>query len=425
MSKKINVDCGKSGIIEALPGFLKGKFSDAVMDLSPNPASEILKYARSKHGGVDEAFIRLDQGESDRPTDKKICDAAKKALDDGHTFYGLESGRPKLRQALSTYHNRVFDQRTYPGQVHLTMSGVAAVKTSLLSVLNEGDDLVVVTPIWKNLLNAAELRRANIIQVPLDYDDEKCTWSLDMGKLSEAVTPRTRAIFVNSPSNPTGWMATQEEQKNILDLAQKNGAWTIADEVYTRLVLDGERAPSFLDIAKEEDLLLVVKSFSKSYAMTGWRMGWVVAPRAAEGMLEEVIRYENLCPQDFTQFGAIEALKSEHVIQEQLERWRKNRDLVVERFERMDNVSMAYPESTFYGFFKVQGENDCVALAKRLVDEAGVVLAPGRPFGKGGEGFLRLCFAKSEETIIDALDRLENAPSMKAKAIIERGYDVS
>jgi len=317
-------------------------------------------------------------------------------------------GSNELRQSLSDYYGRIYGLDIEPQRFFVTTSGSTAMHLSLTALVSAGDEVVAVTPIWKNLLGAIELTQAKTQQVSLDYDGASDEWQLDLDKLFCAVNERTRVIMLVSPSNPTGWLANYDEMRAILDFARERGIWVIADEVYGRLTYDDVRAPSFLDIAREDDLLLVVNSFSKSWAMTGWRMGWIVGPRLAEAKITEVAMYNNLCLPDFTQYGAMAALeKGEDFIAEQLDLWRSNRDLVVERFKSMGNVRMSYPRSTFYAFFKVEGEDDCIELSKRLIDEAGVLLAPGIAFGKEAKGYVRLCFAVSRERLTEALDRIE------------------
>jgi len=377
------------------------KFRPVLHALTANPGAEMMRYARGKHN-----MITMGQGEGDTPTPSFICDAAADAMRDGRTFYGPVLGREELRQSLSAYYERIYDLNIPSDRIFVTSSGSTAMHLSLAALVDKGDEVVAVTPIWKNLLGAVELTQAGTKQVALDYVDNK--WILDLDKLFSAVTERTKVILIVTPSNPTGWTATKEEMKAILDYARERGIWVLSDEVYGRIVYDGVRAPSFLDVARDDDLLLVVNSFSKTWAMTGWRLGWIVGPLEAEAKIRDVALYNKLCPPTFTQYGAIKALeKGEDFIKEQLGLWHANRDLVVERFKQMGNVHLAYPESTFYAFFKVDGEEDCIALTKRLIDEAGVLLSPGSAFGKTSKGYIRLCFAVSQEKLTEALDRIE------------------
>ncbi len=378
------------------------KFRPVLHALTANPGAEMMRYAEGKKD-----IITLGQGEGDAPTPDFICDATMQAMQNGKTFYGQVLGKPELRQALSDYYGRIYNLDILRDRIFVTSSGSTAMHLSLAALVDKGDEVIAVTPIWKNLIGAIELTQATTKQVALDYVEDE--WQLDLDKLFAAVNEHTKVILMVTPSNPTGWTATEEELRAVLDFARERGIWVLSDEVYGRLVYDGVRAPSFLDVARDDDLLLVVNSFSKSWAMTGWRLGWIVGPKEAEEKIRDVALYNKLCPPTFTQYGAIAALEEgEDFLKSQLDLWHSNRDLVVRRFEEMGNVHMAYPESTFYAFFKVDGEEDCIALTKRLIDEVGVLLSPGSAFGKEAKGYIRLCFAVSEARLSEALDRIES-----------------
>jgi aspartate/methionine/tyrosine aminotransferase len=287
---------------------------------------------------------------------------------------------------------------------------------SLAALVDKGDEVVAITPIWKNLLGAIELTQAKTVQVSLDEGmdegSQRSKWTLDLDKLFAACNENTKVILIVSPSNPTGWTASQDEMKAILEFARARGIWILADEVYGRLVYESNhahhRADSFLDVAQDDDLLLVVNSFSKSWAMTGWRLGWIVGPKLAEEKIRDVALYNNLCPPNFTQYGAIAALQDgEAFLKSQVDMWRSNRDIVVNHFDSLGNVHMAYPAATFYGFFKVDGQPDCKALTKRFVDESSVLLSPGCAFGQTAVGYIRMCFAVSERRLLEALERMD------------------
>lgn len=386
------------------PPHLSMKFSPVLQALTANPGVEMMSYAAGRQN-----MITLAQGEGEMPTADFIVEAAVKAMKDGRTFYGPALGQDALRESLSAYYAKIYGLDIPAGRVFITPSGTTAMHLSLSALVDEGDEVVAITPIWKNLLGAIELTRAKTQQVPLDYDDATDEWRLDLDRLFAACTPRTKVILVVSPSNPTGWSATKAEMEAILDFARERGIWVLADEVYGRLVFSGRvRADSFLDVAKKDDLLLVVNSFSKSWAMTGWRLGWIVGPAAAESKIRDVALYNNLCPPTFTQYGAIAALEQgEDVLKRQLTLWQSNRDMLVERFKAMGNVHMSRPRATFYSFFKVDGHPDCMSLTKKLVDEAGLLLSPGCAFGKTSIGYVRMCFAVSEAKLTEALNRME------------------
>ena len=377
-------------------------FRPVVNGLANNPGADMIRYARGR-----ENMIWLGQGEGDAPTPDFIVNAAVKAMQDGLMFYGPALGSPYLRTALREYYKRIYNADIGEHRLYVTQSGSTAMSIALSSLLDKGDEVVAVTPIWKNLLGAIELMQADTVEVNMDCDAQG-KWTLDLDKLFASCTEHTRVILLVSPSNPTGWMATKDEMRQILEFARARGIWIIADEVYNRLVYEGRRAPSFLDVSKPDDQILIVNSFSKTWAMTGWRLGWIVGPEEAEEKIRDVALYNNLCPQPFTQRGAIAALEQgEDFIKSQIDLWRSNREMVKERFDRMGNISFTLPDSTFYAFFKVDGEPDCLELCKRIVDEAQVLLSPGCAFGQSAKGYVRMCFAVSEDRLSEALDRLE------------------
>jgi aspartate/methionine/tyrosine aminotransferase len=230
---------------------------------------------------------------------------------------------------------------------------------------------------------------------------------LDHERLRAAVTPRTRAIFLNSPSNPTGWVASREDQVFLLDLARRHGLWIIADEIYTRFFYDEARAPSFRDISEEGDRILFVDTFSKNWAMTGWRIGWIEAPPELGQVIENLIQYSTSGVATFLQRGGIAALEEgESFVAEQVARARRGRDIVCQALAPTGRVRFAPVRGAFYLFFSVDGKTDVERLGLQLVDEANVGLAPGTAFGAGGEGFMRLCFLRSPEQLTTAADRL-------------------
>lgn len=370
--------------------------------LSPNQGAEMLRYGWTKPN-----VISLAQGEGSLPTPAFIADAATQALKDGKTFYNNTLGVLEFRQEVSNYYSQIYNLQIPTSRVFATSSGTTAMYLAMNTLLEEGDEVVAITPIWKNLLGAIELTQAKTVQVALDHIDGK-GWILDFDKLFAAVTPRTKVLLIVTPSNPTGWTMKAEEIRQVLDFAREKGIWIISDEVYGRTMYDVKRAPSFLDYAHADDRLYVVNSFSKAYAMTGWRLGWLVGPAHAETAVRDIALYNNMGPPTFAQYAGIAALRhGEPFIEEQLTLWRSNLDIVMDRFHSNGRITMQRPEAAFYAFFHVDGEPDCLALSKRLIDEAGLSLAPGCAFGTCCKGWIRMCFAVSEQRMIEALNRLE------------------
>lgn len=379
-------------------------FRYTVQNLPPNPGAEILRY-----GWLKPDVVSLAQGEGCVPTPDFIIEATNQAMVEGKTHYGPVLGQPALRSEISTYYKKIFDVDIPSSRVFITGSGTTAMHLALTGILDRDDEVVAITPIWKNLLGAVELAQAKTKQVPLDYNDQE-GWSLDLQKVVDACTEKTKAILVVTPSNPTGWMMSKKDMKTLVDFARERRIWIISDEVYNRSVYRQIHAPSFLEVAQDEDLLMTVNSFSKAWAMTGWRLGWLIGPAFAEDIIRDIALYDNMGPPTFTQFGGIAALRNgEPFIAEQLKLWQSNLDIIMQRLGNNPKIHISRPDSTFYAFFKVEGEPDCLTLAKRLIDEADISLAPGCAFGKNCIGWLRLCFAVSETKLQNAIDRLEKA----------------
>jgi aspartate/methionine/tyrosine aminotransferase len=238
-------------------------------------------------------------------------------------------------------------------------------------------------------------------------------WSLDLDRLAAAITEKTRALFIVSPNNPTGWTATREELIALLALARRHGLWIVADETYARFCYgEGSRAPSFFDVMDPQDRVLFVNTFSKNWAMTGWRIGWIVAHPSLGQVIENMIQYATSGVAQFMQRAAVTALeRGESFVAHMVERARRGRDITCAALRATGRVRFAEPQGAFYLFFSIEGEPDSRRLALQLVDEANVGLAPGTAFGVGGERFMRLCFARNAEQLTTAMARLSRAIS--------------
>lgn len=356
-------------------------------------------------GMGDPDAIALWYGEGDMPTPALICDAAYEAMRAGQTFYSHKRGTPELRTALADYMSGIYSQTVDTERVTVTSSGMHGIMVAMQAILAVGDNAVVVGPVWPNA--EATVRVVGAEPRVVSLKNENGEWRLDLEALFAACDDSTRLIFVNSPGNPTGWMLEQVEQQAILDFARARGIWVMADEVYARLVYDRPVAPSFLDIAEADDAVVVVNSFSKSWAMTGWRVGWLTHPPWIGEVLAELIEYSTSSVQPFLQHAAVTAVtKGEPLVAEIRERCRLGRDIVTPALSAHPRVVMAPPVAAFYAFFQVEGMTDSLEWSKQLYWDTKVGVAPGRSFGPNGEGWIRLCFASSPEVLNTAMDRL-------------------
>jgi len=362
--------------------------------------------------GVDrDGVIPLWFGEGDLPTPEFISASAVRSLEAGNTFYTHKRGIPALRRAIAGYMNGLYGAGLDDERITVTSSGMNGIMLALETIAGAGDSMVVVTPVWPNILSGIRIMGATLKTVPLRAGDDG--FRLDLDELMAACDERTRAVFVNSPSNPTGWVMGREQQQALLDFCRARGLWILADEVYHRFVYDRPaaerpRAPSFLDLAAADDALMVVHSFSKTWAMTGWRMGWLVHPAALGANFDRLVEFNTSGAPRFLQDGCVTAIaEGDDFACHLVERCRRGRDLVYQGLSGLSKVRLARPEGAFYAFFAVEGLTDSLAYAKDILEEVGVGLAPGSAFGPGGEGHLRLCFAGGPERLSAALERLE------------------
>ena len=338
-------------------------------------------------------------GESDEVTPDFIREAAIESLRAGETFYAHNLGLPELREAIAAYTARLHG-RMDAGRIAVTSGGVNALMLAVQALVDAGDEVVAVTPVWPNLTAQPLIMGARLRRVSLH--PKAGAWRLDLQELLDAVTPTTKLLVVNAPNNPTGWTLTRAEQQAILDHCRRTGTWILADEVYERLYYGAGAgplacAPSFLDIAAPEDRLLVAHSFSKSFLMTGWRMGWLVMPPAMTEHMGKLIEFNTSCASVFVQRAAIAAVtRTDEVTPRVVAHLRHCRDTLVPLLQALPGVELAAAEGGMYAFFRLHGHDDSLAVAKRLVAEAGLGLAPGNAFAPEAQGWLRWCFASRD-----------------------------
>ena len=366
-------------------------------------ASKIRELYNEGHGKPN--VLAFWVGEPDEPTPDFIRKAGTDSIAKGELFYTHNLGIPELREALAAYVTRLH-RKTDLEQIAVTTAGVNALMVASQLLIDPGDRVVQVVPLWPNLQEIPKILGATVDAVPLVFDG---FWRLDLQRLLDALKPGTRALYLNSPNNPTGWTISAADQKVILEHCRRHGIWIFADDAYERLYYGEEGiAPSFLDISLDEDRLICANTFSKSWLMTGWRLGWLVVPPALTADLAKLIEYNTSCAPVFVQRAGVAAVKEgEPVIARTRYRFRKARDFLIDNLKRIPKVEVAVPTGTMYAFFKVEGVKDSLEFCKRLVRETGLGLAPGSAFGPEGEGFVRWCFAASEDKLADGVARLQ------------------
>ncbi|MBM3519663.1 MAG: aminotransferase class I/II-fold pyridoxal phosphate-dependent enzyme, partial [Alphaproteobacteria bacterium] len=369
------------------------------------PDSGIVRAAM--YGFGKPGIIPLWSGEGHLPTPGFICKAAEESLARGETFYTYQRGIPELRAALARYHALQFGRSFSAENFFVTSGGMQAIQIMIQMIAGEGDEIILPTPAWPNYAGPLRIQGSVPVEVPMDFRNGR--WHLDVERLVAAIGPRTRAIGLNSPSNPIGWTASRDELIAVRDACRKHGLWILGDEVYSRFYYGdrGEvRAPSFLDVCEEDEMLLLANTFSKNWAMTGWRIGWLQAPKALASAIERLIQYNSSGTAVFMQRAAVAALdQGEEFVASQVARARANRDLVARVLSELPGVRFETPRGAFYQFFAVDGMSDSLATVLRIIDEANVGLAPGGTFGAGGEGHLRLCFLRDPAKLAEGLDR--------------------
>ncbi len=372
------------------------------------PGSQIREVANAGLGIPD--VLEFWFGESDEVTPESVRRAAAESLLRGETFYSHNLGLAELREALRAY-TAGLHVDPGPDRIVVTSSGVTALMTAMQLLIDPGDEVVVVAPVWPNLPAQPEILGARVVRVPL-APDSAGAWRLDLQRLITAVTPITRVLLVNAPNNPTGWTMTRDEQRTLLDHCRRTGTWIVADEVYDRVWFGvGRAAPSFLDIASPQDRLVVVHSFSKSFLMTGWRLGWLVLPAGHLDAVGKLIEFNSSCAPVFVQRGGLAALGiAEEFVPQLVARLRRGRDTLCPALGALPGVLSGTPLGGMYAFFRVPGADDSLAFAKRLVAEHGLGLAPGAAFGVEGEGWLRWCFASEDPArLLAGVARLKQA----------------
>ena len=376
--------------------------ADSALAVPNSRIRELAEIAMTMDG-----VLKLYFGESNLPTPEFLKQAAAKAMRDGFTYYTPNSGLLSTREAIARYYQRHQGVALNPeNEIVVTNSGVQALHVGVRCTINPGDDALVLTPAWPNACSILQMYGARPIELAQPLKNNRYT--IDIAQLEAALTPRTRLLIYTSPSNPLGWVATLEEQRQLLDFARRHNLWLLADEVYERLVYDGRPiVPSILQLATRDDAVLVVQSFSKAWCMTGWRLGWLVARRDLAQRAAQLNEFIISCAPSFVQRAGETALDDGDASVNQLVKMlQDNRDFCLSALRTMKGITVPEPGGAFYLFPRIEGLADSFDFCKRLLLETRVGLAPGVAFGAGGEGNVRICYALEKPILEQAMERL-------------------
>jgi aspartate/methionine/tyrosine aminotransferase len=383
------------------------QLADSVLNVPHSRIRELAEVAMSMDG-----VLKLYFGESNLPTPEYIKQAAARAMADGFTYYTENAGLPSLRRAIAAHYEKFQGVELDPAsEIVVTTSGVQALNVGIRALLDPGDDAIVLTPAWPNGSSIVAMANAKVTQIahPLRGD----RYEIDFEALEAAVTPRTRMLLYTSPSNPLGWVATEDDQRRLLEFSRRHNVWLMADEVYDRLFYAtrelGSPVPSILRLAKRDDAVAVVHSFSKSYCMTGWRVGWLIGREDLGRKVTQLNEFVTSHAPTFAQKAGETALaEGEPELRRMLGRLKDNRDYCLAQLSKMPHLTVPKPDGAFYLFPRVDGLGDSFAFCKNLLERTKVGLAPGVAFGAGGEGSIRICYAADMSILEPAMHRLRD-----------------
>ena len=352
--------------------------------------------------------LRLFYGEDSLPTPDFIKEAGCRAITEGHTYYTPNAGTMPLRRAIAEQTAKLHGVEVDPArEVVVTASGMVALVLACQATVGPGDSAVVLTPLWPNVASAIRVAGAEAIEVPLTLGDHG--FELDLDRIEAAIQPNTRLLALASPGNPTAWTATPADWARLVAICERHDLWLVADGVYERIVYDGSTvAPSPLNTPGARARLVVVQSFSKAYRMTGWRVGYALAPpdlaRAMTNLQEFVV---SNAPSIGQEAARVALLNGEAFVAASQARYARHRAIAVDHLRRLPGATVPEPTGAFYVFPRLDGLRDSFNFCRHLVERHRVGLAPGAAFGLGGEGHIRLCFAVEEPILVEALARFE------------------
>jgi len=385
---------------------LLDNLNSEILSFKETAIMEIANFGRNYEKETGKKVLPAWFGEGDSPTSSLIYNETIEAIKNGKSFYTFQNGIYNLRTEIAKYMNEVFDISTKPENHSVVTGGMMGLRLICDLIVDHGDEVVMVGPVWPNIRSSVFLKKGNIKEISLKLNDGE--WVLDYDYLINSITKNTKMVFVNSPGNPTGWVMPKKEQERLLEHTRNLGCWLISDEVYHQITYNDLPSPSFLQSSKADDRLIVINSASKSFSMTGWRVGWITHPEELGVHIAKLVQITTTGVPEFLQYGLISALKNYKEITKELRKNLKaSRDIMFDRLIHWKKVDCSIPDAAFYAFFKVKGVNNSLDFAKKLILETNVGVAPGIAFGQSGEGHIRICFAAKESFINKIMDRLE------------------
>ena len=355
-----------------------------------------------------DGVLKLHFGESNMQTPQYLKDAAYRAMNEGFTFYTENAGLPSLRKAIANNYAELHQVQVNPAdEIVITASGVQALNVSIRCVIDPGDEALVLTPNWPNGSAMVSMFGGHPREIPLAWNNGR--YEINFAALEKALTSKTRLLIYASPSNPLGWVAKPTEQQALLDFCRRNKLWLLADEVYERIYYAGAVAPSILRLCTREDAVIVVQSFSKTYCMTGWRLGWVVSRhdlvQKATQLNEFIVSH---APSMIQRAGESALKQGEKDVVAMVKSLQQKVTFCYEALNSMRHVTVARPQGAFYLFPQIEGVDDSYSFALTLLKETKVAVAPGIAFGNGGEGAVRICCAAEMSILEKAMERIGN-----------------
>jgi aspartate aminotransferase len=382
------------------------KFAERMNRLGTESAFEV--FARAKHlEAQGKEIIHLEIGQPDFPTPMNICNAAFQAMKEGYTGYSPAAGLWEFREVIAEHIEKTRGIAIYPDEVMVTPGAKPIIFFTLLALVDEGDEVIYPDPGFPIYESAINFVGAKAVPLPLRED---VNFRFRIEELVRAISERTKLLILNSPHNPTGGLLTAEDLDAIAYLANKHDFYILSDEIYSRILYEGQHQ-SIISFSGMKTRTILLDGHSKTYAMTGWRLGYGIAAQPIIEKIERLTINSNSCTCSFTQIAGIEALKgSQNFVAQMVAEFQRRRDVIVAGLNAIEGISCINPSGAFYAFPNVKKVPlFCEALANYLLEEAGVAVLSGKAFGKFGEGYLRISYANSLENIMEALARIQAA----------------